>query len=155
MIQRTNQLNATAQRYSLEEVQAWLADPHTEVWVGELSDRYGEYGMVGAVVVQKEPASWLVRLLLVSCRAMGRGVGEGLLVFVLRRARGTGQTVLHALYRKTPHNQAMRLLFVTHGFRPASAMPPAAAEASEPVIFQCDLHGELPGYPAWLEVIKS
>ncbi len=155
LIQRTNQLNATAQRYTLGDVQAWLADQGTEVWVGELSDRFGEYGMVGVVVIQKETAPWLVRLLLVSCRAMGRGVGEGLLAFVLRCARQAGQPSLQALYRKTPHNQAMRLLFAAHGFRLVQAISPAAAEASEPVTFQYEMQGELPEYPAWLEVDES
>ncbi len=152
LIQRTNQLNATAQRYELGEVRAWLAGTGNEAWVGELSDRFGEYGTIGVAMVQTKPAPWLLKLLLVSCRAMGRGVGEGLLAFILHRAREAGQPALRAQYRKTPHNQAMRLLFVTHGFRPAQADGLAGVE---PIVFQREMQGDLPEYPVWLEMVYS
>jgi FkbH-like protein len=155
LIQRTNQLNATAQRYDFTEVQDWLENPWIEIRVGELTDRFGDYGLVGVATLQKRPVPWIIRLLLVSCRAMGRGVGEGLLVHALRLAARENQPVLHILYRKTPYNQAMRLLFATHGFRPVQKVASLEMAAGDPIIFQYDLHGDVPDYPAWLEVIES
>jgi FkbH-like protein len=147
LIQRTNQLNATAQRFSLEQVLDWMSGSEHVVWVGQLTDRFGDYGMVAAAVVQRQPSPWLLKVILVSCRAMGRGVGEGMLGSVLRRARDAGQERLHALYRKTPHNQAMRLLFTTHGFRPASG-----TQDGDIVTYERRLVDSLPDFPIWLEI---
>jgi FkbH-like protein len=114
-----------------------------------LTDRFGDYGTVGVAVAQTRPGPWLLKVLLVSCRAMGRGVGEGLLTFMLRRARAAGQPALRALYRQTPHNAAMRLLFAAHSFRP---LPPGEPG---PVVFERDLSSELPASPVWLEIVAG
>ncbi len=147
LIQRTNQMNATAQRYDVDQVRTWISGGDHAVWIGELADRFGQYGVVAVAVVQQRPSPWLLKVILVSCRAMGRGVGEGMLVSVLRQARDAGQEKLRALYRQTPYNQAMRLLFASHGFRPA-----AGVRGGEMITYERDFTDRLPEFPVWLEI---
>jgi len=156
LVERTNQLNAAAQRYPYDQVRSWIDSPDYDVWAGELTDRFGEYGLVGLAVVERK-SPWLIKVLLVSCRAMGRGVGEGLLSFVVHKAHAEAQGEIQAIYRKTPYNSAMRLLLASHGFRPNNIKPDHLSKEEETgdtgiVVFSSSLSSSLPSAPPWLEI---
>lgn len=74
LVARTNQYNSTGRR----EV---AADGATVV-VGALRDRFGDYGLVSAAFLREET----VELLLVSCRAAGKGCLDGMLHVLARSA---------------------------------------------------------------------
>jgi FkbH-like protein len=78
--------------------------------VAHMSDRFGDYGAVGVMIIHCLQRRWLVEVLLVSCRVMGRGVGEALLCYGIGQAKAQGQQSLRALYRMTAYNRAMHLL---------------------------------------------
>ena len=40
----------------------------------QLSDRFGDYGLCGFVVVKKDANIWELQAFVMSCRAMGRGL---------------------------------------------------------------------------------
>jgi len=112
--------------------------------VAHMADRFGDYGLVGVTIVRQGQGEWSMEVLLVSCRAMGRGVGEALLGYGMRQARAQGQRALRAAYRKTAYNRAMHMLFVTHGFR-------RAREENGVITFIHDLE-MVPDYPIWLNI---
>jgi FkbH-like protein len=109
-----------------------------------MSDRFGDYGTVGVLIIYQLQQKWLIEVLLVSCRVMGRGVGEALLCHGIRQAKAQNQQSVHALYRTTDYNRAMHMLFITHGFK-------RDREQNGLITFVHDL-GIIPDYPAWLEV---
>ncbi len=71
LTQRTNQMNATGLRRSEGEL---LALEHGECLAVEVKDRFGSYGLTGAVVFEKRGDRLAVDTFLLSCRALGRGV---------------------------------------------------------------------------------
>ena len=73
---RTHQLNSTGTVYSYEELLQLIHSDKYEVIVAQLDDKYGEYGKIGISVVEKEGSDWEIKLLLMSCRVMSKGVGS-------------------------------------------------------------------------------
>ncbi|MGW5450030.1 hypothetical protein [Streptomyces asiaticus] len=66
-----------------------LMDPGHWVIVAELDDRFGTYGTIGLAVLSTGP-EWTIRLLLMSCRVMGRNVGTALIAAPARTAAAHG-----------------------------------------------------------------
>ena len=115
---RTNQLNTTGVTYSYEELDALRVSPDHLLLVASLEDRYGSYGRIGLALVEKGATAWTLKLLLMSCRVMARGVGAILLHHIMRCARDAG-VGFRAEFR---HNGRNRMMFVTYrlgGFREA------------------------------------
>ena len=73
LFQRTNQFNTTTIRYTRGESESMLKDPGVDLLVGELSDRFGNLGLVGVVVVRRNDDSATIESFVMSCRAMGFG----------------------------------------------------------------------------------
>ncbi|HWQ56284.1 MAG TPA: HAD-IIIC family phosphatase [Bryobacteraceae bacterium] len=73
LTQRTNQMNATTVRRSEAEIDA-LLHAGAECLVAHVSDRFGSYGLTGAILFHSTADAIEVDTFLLSCRALGRGV---------------------------------------------------------------------------------
>lgn len=116
---RTNQLNTTGDTYSYEELDRLRRSPSHDLLIASLDDRYGTYGKIGLALVEREPAAWTIRLLLMSCRVMSRGVGTVLLNHIIRSARDAG-VELRAEFVSTNRNRMMYVTYKFAGFREVS-----------------------------------
>jgi FkbH-like protein len=113
---RTNQLNSTGVAYSYEELDRLRTSPDHRLVVASLTDRFGSYGKIGIAVVEKDERHWHLRLLLMSCRVMSRGVGTILLGHLIGHARAEGKR-LRADFVETGRNRMMRITYAFAGFR--------------------------------------
>lgn len=113
---RTNQLNATGYTYSYEELDAFRRSPDHDLLVAGLEDRYGAYGKIGLSLVERGSDVWTVKLLLMSCRVMSRGVGSVLLGHLIRSAHEAG-VALRAEFVPTNRNRTMYVTYKFSGFR--------------------------------------
>jgi len=78
LTQRTNQFNTTTLR--LDEIQLGrLLESGTACLAISVRDRFGDYGLVGALFIREEALSLSVDALLLSCRVLGRGVEHRIL----------------------------------------------------------------------------
>ena len=156
MVARTNQLNSTGVRYSPAAVAARVHDPaRFRVPTARLTDRFGDYGLIGAALVDRQGGSDggpLVELLMLSCRVEGRGIPAALLRWLLEEAQAAGQAALDALYRPTPQNRQMVVLLRSLGFRAAGPVASADPLVAGATVFRRDLAGDLPPYPEWLHI---
>jgi len=112
---RTNQLNATGEKYSVESLDTMRKDGHHKILVCELTDKYGSYGKIGLAVLETEHDAWKLKLLLFSCRVMSAGVGSILLSFLRHAAKDNGVR-LTAEFRDTGRNRMMRIAYMVAGF---------------------------------------
>ncbi len=117
---RTNQLNATGITYSYEELDAFRRSPNHRLLVCELVDRYGSYGKIGLALIETRPSCWHLKMLLMSCRVMSRGVGNVLLSHILQEARAHRAKLL-ADFRKTDRNKMMYIAYRFANFREQSS----------------------------------
>jgi len=72
---RTHQLNTTGYTYSYNELNEFRKSEDHILLVAALEDRYGTYGKIGLMLIERHQGLWLIKLLLMSCRVMSRGVG--------------------------------------------------------------------------------
>jgi FkbH-like protein len=112
---RTNQLNASGYIYSFDELAAFLNSPNHILLTVEATDRFGSYGKVGAALIETRADSWTVKLLLVSCRVMSRGVGGIFLRCACAEAARRGLQ-LNLEYRPTERNRAVLITIRFAGF---------------------------------------
>ncbi|MGX7674549.1 HAD-IIIC family phosphatase [Plantactinospora sp. DSM 117369] len=119
LVLRTNQLNSTGRVFSHEELRACLDSDRYESVVVELTDRFGAYGTIGFVLVERSPHTWSIRLILTSCRVLSRGIAGVLLQLLANRARAAG-VALRAEFVDTGRNRPMFVAFRLAGFRPFS-----------------------------------
>ncbi len=112
---RTNQLNSTGRTYSYDELDALRESDRHLVLVAELEDRFGTYGTIGLALVERGTPAWHLRLLLMSCRTMSRGVGTILLNHIMASARDAGAT-LRADFVETGRNRMMQITYAFAGF---------------------------------------
>jgi FkbH-like protein len=109
---RTNQLNTTGRTYSREELEQLRGSSRHLLLMAQLSDKFGSYGKIGLALIECNPEVWIIKLLLMSCRVMNRGVGMILLNYILRRARESGVRLLSEFLA----NDRNRMMYVTYKF---------------------------------------
>ncbi len=112
---RTNQLNATGEKYTVASLDAMRQDGRHKILVCELKDKYGSYGKIGLALVERMADAWNLKLLLFSCRVLSAGVGSVLLTYLRNTARDRGARLL-ADFRDTGHNRMMRVTYMVSGF---------------------------------------
>lgn len=116
LVLRTNQLNSTGIIYPFAELERLRGRHDHQVFMASLSDRFGDYGQIGLVLLHTAPSAWHLKLLLVSCRVLSRGVGAVLLNHLLARAKRAGVR-LTADFRSTTRNRPMQLAYRFANFR--------------------------------------
>jgi FkbH-like protein len=117
LVLRTNQLNATGYMYTIEELVGFCTSDRYELLVMELADRFGDLGIVGLALVERDASVWTIKLLLSSCRVMSRGAGGVLLHQLIALARSHDVT-LRAHYVRTGRNRLMLASYRIAGFVP-------------------------------------
>ena len=105
LTQRTNQFNFTAVRRTESEVEQLSSKGHTECLVVRVRDRFGDYGLVGAMFFTRRPGLLDVDNLLLSCRALGRRVEHRMLAALGCVARREGLATVRINFISTPKNK--------------------------------------------------
>ncbi|MBC6447367.1 HAD-IIIC family phosphatase [Actinokineospora xionganensis] len=113
---RTNQLNSTGRTYSYEDLDELRTSPDHLLLVASLTDKFGGYGKIGLALVEKGERVWHLRMLLMSCRVMSRGVGMVLLNHIMGLAKAAEVTV-RADFVETGRNRMMQITYAFAGFR--------------------------------------
>lgn len=104
MTQKTNQFNLTTRRYSETDIRQ-LMDQGCLVYCIRVSDRFGDNGITGAIVLQQVDSRTVnVDTLLLSCRILGKGIDEAFFKTMLNILRLEGYRQLSADYRPTARN---------------------------------------------------
>ncbi|WP_433364811.1 HAD-IIIC family phosphatase [Streptosporangium sp. CA-115845] len=117
---RTSQLNTTGRFYSYEELNDLRDSPDHLLLVAELEDRYGTSGTIGLALIERGSDTWLVKLLVMSCRVITRGVGGIMVSHIMQSAKRNGVR-LRADFVANERNRMMYLTYKFHGFREAAA----------------------------------
>lgn len=143
---RTHQFNSAGQPVSEDELARLCAAPGRRVVTVRLSDRFGDDGLVGGCVIETGADGWTVPLLMMSCRAIGRGVIEELLAWLAQAAARNGAATLVVPCLLSERNVPLRLALAGAGLR-AAAEPENAAVAWFGKRLSHEGAGEL---PAWV-----
>jgi methoxymalonate biosynthesis protein len=163
---RTHQFNSAGAEVSQQAVTALIGSAEHLVMTVTLADRFGDDGMVGGTVVDITTRTWSADLLMMSCRAMGRGVIDALLAWLCQAAARAGAAAVQVPCLVTPRNVPLRMALTGAGFRaddPAGAAGPdpdgpdpgGAAARPRRGVFARQLSGPWPPMPSWATAPES
>lgn len=140
---RTHQLNTTGYTYSYEELDGFRRSGGHLLLVASLEDKYGTYGKIGLALVERAPEAWAIKLLLMSCRVISRGVGTVMINYIRRLAREHG-VALRAEFVPTDRNRMMYVSYKFAGFRELTRR--------DGLVILEDQAPEIPPFPEYIEV---
>jgi FkbH-like protein len=107
LTQRTNQFNTTTVRRSEAELQHFLNSPGAACSVVRVRDRFGDYGLVGAMMFTAG-GKLTVESMMLSCRALGRRVEHAMLAHLAEVASERRMDRIDVLYRPSERNAPVR-----------------------------------------------
>ncbi|HXM43195.1 MAG TPA: HAD-IIIC family phosphatase [Bryobacteraceae bacterium] len=115
LTQRTNQMNFTTVRRSESDIQALLESGKAECLAVHVSDRFGSYGLAGAMIFRGGVDAISIDTFLLSCRALGRGVEHRMLAALGQLARQRGLAAVEARYVRSQRNRPALLFLESVG----------------------------------------
>ncbi|BAP56504.1 subfamily IIIC HAD-superfamily phosphatase [Thioploca ingrica] len=109
---RTHQLNTTGHTYSYEELNYFRQSDQHILLIAGLDDKYGSYGKIGLALIEGDEFVWTIKLLLMSCRVISKGVGTVMINHIRNEARKNNVRLQAELI----HNDRNRMMYMTYKF---------------------------------------
>lgn len=103
LLQRTNQLNSSGRRLSLNEVEEIVKSSSYESFVLSSSDKFGDYGIVGFIIIDTSSSVPCVTDFVISCRVANKKIEPTLINYLAGKYGGK----LFFNYKKTLRNGPM------------------------------------------------
>ena len=113
---KSNQFNLTTRRYTRADIEQMANDQHYVTLYGRLRDKFGDNGLISVVIGEKIDDSLHIRLWLMSCRVLKRGMEQMMLDALAARAAADGCKELIGYYYKTAKNKMVSDLYAVFGF---------------------------------------
>jgi FkbH-like protein len=112
LFNKTNQFNLTTKRYSQSQLEKITLQEGNSLWYCELSDKFGDYGIIGASLL----CSNTIDSFLLSCRAFGRKIEYGFLWWILNLCKSQGHQFVYGLSIPTQKNSMTVSFYKDAGF---------------------------------------
>jgi FkbH-like protein len=116
LINKSNQFNLTTRRYTEAEIIAMAGDPSTLTMQVRLTDRFGDNGMISALICKPDDYDWIIDTWVMSCRVLGREVEQAVLNRLVDEALAIGIRRLIGIYRPTERNGLVAGHYTKLGF---------------------------------------
>jgi len=144
MSERVNRMNTTGQRWTEQELAAWLEQPDCFTLLGVVEDKFGSYGIAAAAQLRIEPAIASVSAMWMSCRVGRRGAPQSFLTYVGRFAHVMGSRRLEIPYRPTGTNRLVAIHLGQYG------LILSERESTRPAAYEYTLPDGIRPFPAWV-----
>ena len=119
---KTNQFNLTTKRYQEEEIRNFTNNGDFIVGCAQVIDKFGDNGITGVYIINKQDKLWNIDTFLLSCRIMGRGVENAILSQILLDAQKNGIDEIQAEFIPTQKNQPAENFLSDFGFKKQDEM---------------------------------
>jgi len=115
LTQRTNQFNLSTRRYTEADIRAFIVNDDHLCTIIDVQDRFGTYGITGALFAVIIGDTLTIDTLLLSCRVLGRRVEYALLAALGEICRKRGVNCIEARYIPSAKNKPI-LSFMQNAF---------------------------------------
>jgi FkbH-like protein len=112
LFRRTTQFNTSAYSFSLGELTEWTNRKPACMFSVNVSDRFGDQGLVGAAVAIDDEILGIA----ISCRVLGLGIEDRFIQYVLAELKKHSSTI-RARIVETSRNAVVRNIYQDNGFR--------------------------------------
>lgn len=116
LTQKTNQFNFTTRRYTEADIKRFADADDSDVIQVELSDRFGQMGIIGVCIVKYGDSAAHIDSFMLSCRALGRGVEHVFFSQIVERVFNRSVKTLTGEYVPTRKNEQVRSFLSNNGF---------------------------------------
>ena len=104
LVQRTNQLNFSGIKYSRDDVSFLIQKEDTIPLVISCHDKYGDYGIVGFVLLSYKIPSLVIEDMMLSCRILGKKVEQAILFYIIQQAKTFSYENCYCIFNLTARN---------------------------------------------------
>jgi FkbH-like protein len=115
LINKTNQFHFTTTRYSLPELAELARSPAAWVSWFALRDRYGEHGIISAVILRYIADTAVIDTWVMSCRVFSRGMEDFIFRVLWLAAADRGARILQGRYCPSERNALVAELYTRFG----------------------------------------
>jgi FkbH-like protein len=150
MLLKTNQFNLTTKRHSMSVLQTFMGNHNNLLLTIELSDRFGDQGIVGAILGVANKDNIYVDTFLLSCRAIGRGVEDALWACFVEKAHMMGYVMISAEYVGSGKNDQVKNLYSRLGMNNINA---DCGSDRNNIVYEMNVSNHII-FPEWIEVIR-
>lgn len=135
LMNKTNQFNLTTRRYTDAEVSACMSDGNTLTLYASLADRFGDNGIVTALIGRVQDGILTIEEWVMSCRVFKRDLELAVFDALIAYCRAHNITGIEGDYLPTAKNAYVRTLYPTLGFS-------QTAESEEGTHYRFDIPAE-------------
>lgn len=116
LLQRSNQLNLTTHRYEQDEFITTIEKPSILSYAINVSDRFGDYGIVGITIIDISQQIPVLVDFVLSCRVAQKKVEQSLFSWLARNLSERGYSKMHANFLPTERNHILLDVMMDSGF---------------------------------------
>lgn len=120
LINKTNQFNCTTKRFSFDEVVEYSKGNSSRIYCMSVSDKFGDYGLVGVCMVHFIDDIATIDNFLMSCRVLGRGAENSFMFAVSKLLGKHNIETIKGNYIPSAKNKMVSDLFERLGFNKVS-----------------------------------
>ncbi len=118
LTQRTNQFSLNGRRYMPNNIQDLLNDTNYFVFVLYVTDKYGDYGLTGCLIVSHDNDVAFIRSMYLSCRILSKNIEFALVSFCIEHLTDRwGVTTWETEYIETSKNFHVSKFLEEFGFK--------------------------------------
>lgn len=128
LMNKTNQFNLTARRYTQGQMAELLADDRKQLFLYNVTDRFGDNGVVAAAIVDCGGGVPVLTDFVMSCRVMGRNIEYAVVEDIEGQMRRAGYQRLRGIYIPTSKNGPVAGLYERLGYERMGAAAQGGAE---------------------------
>ncbi len=114
MTQKTNQFNLTTRRYTEADING-LIGAGADVYCISVRDRFGDNGITGAMIVNREGSTAKIDTFLLSCRILGKNIESAFFYSIVNKLLEQGVKELQSCYIPTAKNAQVADFYERHG----------------------------------------
>ena len=103
LLQRTNQLNSSGRRLTMEELLEYINSETCECYILQVEDKFGSYGIVGFSIVDVKNIPTITDFV-ISCRVANKKVENTYILYLANKYKENGSKKLRMNYVKTAKN---------------------------------------------------
>ncbi len=114
---KTNQFNLTTKRYQKEDIEKFNQSENYLVCSAKVTDKFGDNGLTGVCIIEKQKDTWIIDTFLLSCRIMGREIEKIILNYIIKEAKQNNVKTIRAKFIPTEKNFPIENFLPSCGFK--------------------------------------
>ena len=110
LTEKTNQFNFNKEAFSISQLEKFVAEGNL-VFGLRVSDKFGDYGLVGLILIEIGGKQAVLRNFLMSCRALGRLIENEFFNYVMADLNKRGLDLNEIIFKETAKNIPAKMFF--------------------------------------------